>query len=111
MLHEGLGCVAMWRHFPERVAAVTGCRVLVWSRAGYGQQAAAGEAGQGARQAQLVDDVGARGVPPEQGGENVGRRDRYAAGRQRRPKTRQCQQHEDGENQEGAAVVGHQRKL
>ena len=36
MLHEGLGCVAMWRHFPERVAAVTGCRVLVWSRAGYG---------------------------------------------------------------------------
>ena len=36
MLHEGLGCVAMWRHFPERVAAVTGCRVIVWSRAGYG---------------------------------------------------------------------------
>lgn len=36
MLHEGLGCVAMWRHFPERVVAVTGCRVLVWSRAGYG---------------------------------------------------------------------------
>jgi len=36
MLHEGLGCIAMWRHFPERVAAVTGCRVLVWSRAGYG---------------------------------------------------------------------------
>lgn len=21
MLHEGLGCVAMWRHFPERLAA------------------------------------------------------------------------------------------
>ena len=36
MLHEGLGCIAMWRHFPERVAAVTGCRVIVWSRAGYG---------------------------------------------------------------------------
>ena len=36
MLHEGLGCVAMWRHFPERVAAATGCRVIAWSRAGYG---------------------------------------------------------------------------
>ena len=37
MLHEGLGCVAMWRHFPERLASVTGCRVIAWSRAGYGQ--------------------------------------------------------------------------
>jgi pimeloyl-ACP methyl ester carboxylesterase len=36
MLHEGLGCVAMWRHFPERLASVTGCRVIAWSRAGYG---------------------------------------------------------------------------
>jgi len=36
MLHEGLGCVSMWRHFPERVAALTGCRVIAWSRAGYG---------------------------------------------------------------------------
>ena len=36
LLHEGLGCVAMWRHFPERVAAVTGCRTIAWSRAGYG---------------------------------------------------------------------------
>ncbi len=36
LLHEGLGSVAMWRHFPERLAAATGCRVVVWSRAGYG---------------------------------------------------------------------------
>ena len=36
LLHEGLGCVTMWRHFPEKLAAATGCRVLVWSRAGYG---------------------------------------------------------------------------
>ena len=36
MLHEGLGCVAMWRHFPERLAQVTGCRTIAWSRAGYG---------------------------------------------------------------------------
>ena len=44
LLHEGLGCVAMWRHFPERLAAVTGCRVLVWSRAGYGHSQAYAEA-------------------------------------------------------------------
>ena len=36
LLHEGLGCVAMWRNFPEKLAAATGCRVIVWSRAGYG---------------------------------------------------------------------------
>ena len=36
-LHEGLGCVAMWRDFPERLAAQTGCGALVYSRAGYGK--------------------------------------------------------------------------
>lgn len=36
LLHEGLGCVAMWRDFPEQLAGRTGCGVLVWSRAGYG---------------------------------------------------------------------------
>lgn len=36
LLHEGLGCVAMWRHFPDQLASATGCRVVVWSRAGYG---------------------------------------------------------------------------
>lgn len=36
-LHEGLGSLAMWRDFPARVAAATGCRTLVYSRYGYGQ--------------------------------------------------------------------------
>jgi pimeloyl-ACP methyl ester carboxylesterase len=36
LLHEGLGCVAMWRQFPAKLAAATGCRLIVWSRAGYG---------------------------------------------------------------------------
>ncbi len=35
-LHEGLGCVEMWRDFPKRVAEATGCGVLAYSRAGYG---------------------------------------------------------------------------
>ena len=36
LLHEGLGCVALWRDFPEQLAATTGCGVFAWSRAGYG---------------------------------------------------------------------------
>lgn len=35
-LHEGLGSVAMWRDFPQKVADVTGCEAIVYSRAGYG---------------------------------------------------------------------------
>jgi len=36
LLHEGLGCVALWRDFPVRLAARTGCAVFAWSRPGYG---------------------------------------------------------------------------
>jgi pimeloyl-ACP methyl ester carboxylesterase len=36
-LHEGLGCVALWKRFPERVARATGCDTLVYSRLGYGR--------------------------------------------------------------------------
>lgn len=36
MLHEGLGCIALWKDFPEQVAARTGCAVLVYSRYGHG---------------------------------------------------------------------------
>jgi pimeloyl-ACP methyl ester carboxylesterase len=37
MLHEGLGCVALWRDFPAQLAAATGLGVFAYSRAGYGQ--------------------------------------------------------------------------
>ena len=37
MLHEGLGCVALWRDFPARLAAATGWGVFAYSRAGYGR--------------------------------------------------------------------------
>lgn len=36
-LHEGLGCVALWKDFPDRLAAATGCGALVYSRLGYGR--------------------------------------------------------------------------
>ena len=37
LLHEGLGCVALWRDFPATLAAATGWGVFAYSRAGYGQ--------------------------------------------------------------------------
>lgn len=37
LLHEGLGSISMWRDFPERLAAATGCGVLAYSRLGYGR--------------------------------------------------------------------------
>jgi pimeloyl-ACP methyl ester carboxylesterase len=36
-LHEGLGCVALWRAFPDRLARALGCPAIVYSRLGYGQ--------------------------------------------------------------------------
>jgi len=36
MLHEGLGSIALWKDFPQRLAARTGCGVLVYSRYGHG---------------------------------------------------------------------------
>lgn len=35
-LHEGLGCVEAWRDFPQKLAELTGCGALVYSRQGYG---------------------------------------------------------------------------
>lgn len=36
-LHEGLGCVALWRDFPERLVARTGLPGFLYSRLGYGR--------------------------------------------------------------------------
>ena len=36
LLHEGLGCVSMWRDFPDQLAEATGCGVFAYSRLGYG---------------------------------------------------------------------------
>lgn len=35
-LHEGLGCTAMWKDFPQRLCTATGCRGLLYDRLGYG---------------------------------------------------------------------------
>ena len=36
-LHEGLGCVDLWKDFPDRLAERTGLGALVYSRPGYGR--------------------------------------------------------------------------
>lgn len=41
LLHEGLGCLALWRGFPGQLADHTGYRVFAYSRAGYGRSDAA----------------------------------------------------------------------
>jgi pimeloyl-ACP methyl ester carboxylesterase len=38
-LHEGLGCAALWRDFPDKVARDIGAPALVYSRFGYGHSA------------------------------------------------------------------------
>jgi pimeloyl-ACP methyl ester carboxylesterase len=37
LLHEGLGCVDLWRDVPERIAGETGFGVFAYSRFGYGR--------------------------------------------------------------------------
>jgi pimeloyl-ACP methyl ester carboxylesterase len=36
-LHEGLGSLALWKDFPEKVSHATGCPTVVYSRYGYGK--------------------------------------------------------------------------
>ncbi|GAA4331625.1 alpha/beta hydrolase [Flaviaesturariibacter amylovorans] len=38
-LHDSLGCTALWRDFPARLAAATQCNLLVYDRQGYGRSA------------------------------------------------------------------------
>lgn len=35
-LHEGLGCIGMWKEFPDALADATGCPALIYDRFGHG---------------------------------------------------------------------------
>lgn len=37
LFHDSLGCVALWRDFPERLCAATGRPVIAWDRLGFGR--------------------------------------------------------------------------
>jgi pimeloyl-ACP methyl ester carboxylesterase len=39
LLHEGLGCIAMWKDFPAHLCTATGYNVFTYSRHGYGGSA------------------------------------------------------------------------
>lgn len=39
-LHDSLGCTALWRDFPQKLAEAAQCNVLVYDRLGYGKSAA-----------------------------------------------------------------------
>ncbi|WP_027856435.1 alpha/beta fold hydrolase [Marinobacterium jannaschii] len=43
-LHEALGCIAMWKQYPQQLARLTGCDVLIYERYGYGGSTALQEA-------------------------------------------------------------------
>lgn len=36
-LHDSLGCIELWRDFPEQLGAMSRCNVLVYDRQGYGK--------------------------------------------------------------------------
>lgn len=39
-LHEGLGCIEMWRDFPQKLCDATRCAGIVYDRTGYGRSSA-----------------------------------------------------------------------
>ena len=44
LLHDSLGCITVWRDFPDRLAAALGCEALVYDRRGYGMSSPFGPA-------------------------------------------------------------------
>jgi pimeloyl-ACP methyl ester carboxylesterase len=40
-LHEGLGCISMWKDFPAALATATGCPALTFDRLGHGKSSPA----------------------------------------------------------------------
>lgn len=36
-LHDSLGCIELWRDFPEKLSIATRCNILVYDRLGYGR--------------------------------------------------------------------------
>ncbi len=59
-LHEGLGSVALWRDFPARLAAETGRRALIYSRAGHGASDVPAEP----RRPEFMHDEALKVLPP-----------------------------------------------
>ncbi len=39
-LHDSLGCIDLWKDFPEKVTSITDCNVIAYDRQGYGKSEA-----------------------------------------------------------------------
>lgn len=39
-LHDSLGCISLWRDFPEKIGELAHCNVLIYDRQGYGDSCA-----------------------------------------------------------------------
>jgi pimeloyl-ACP methyl ester carboxylesterase len=63
LLHEGLGCVAMWRDFPQALAQATGARVVAYSRYGYGQSTPLPALARNVRNARFMHDEAIETAP------------------------------------------------
>lgn len=59
LLHDSLGCTALWRDFPARLAAATGRRVITYDRLGFGRS----DAHPGKLGFDFVADEAERSVP------------------------------------------------
>lgn len=58
-LHEGLGCIPMWKDFPERIAQLTGLPCFIYDRQGYGKSAPFS----GPRELEYLDTYGRKELP------------------------------------------------
>lgn len=59
VFHDSLGCVELWRDFPEQVALATGRRVVAYDRLGFGRS----DAYPGALPLTFIDDEAVAAVP------------------------------------------------
>jgi pimeloyl-ACP methyl ester carboxylesterase len=59
LFHDSLGCVELWREFPERLAATTQRRVVAYDRLGFGQS----DPYPGSLPANFIRDEAATSVP------------------------------------------------
>src|SRR3954471_16975463 len=59
LFHDSLGCVELWREFPERLAATTQRRVVAYDRLGFGQS----DPYLGSLPANFIRDEAATSVP------------------------------------------------
>lgn len=59
LFHDSLGCVELWRDFPERLAAATGRSVVAYDRLGFGRS----DPHPGKLAADFVDDEAVTSIP------------------------------------------------